>query len=85
MTNLEIQFHVQLIISELHPFQPKLVSFFVILSLFNMYCCPCVVCHYKKCNWPLIGQATVDIIVEIIEGDKLDKGSISLQQKNKIS
>ena len=30
MTNLEIQFYVQLILSELHPFQPKLVSFFVI-------------------------------------------------------
>ena len=35
-----------------------------------------MVCQYKKCNWPLIGQATGDIAEEVIEVDKLDEGSI---------
>ena len=37
----------------------------------------CVVCHYKKCTWPLIGQASRDIVNEVIEVDELDEGSIS--------
>ena len=39
--------------------------------------CVVVVCHYKKCNWPLIGRATRDIVEEVIEVDELDEGSIS--------
>ena len=43
--------------------------------------CVVVVCHYKKCNWPLIGRATRDIVEEVIEEDELDEGS----KKNKMN
>ena len=32
----------------------------------------------EKCNWSLIGQATGDIVKEVIEVDKLNEGSISV-------
>ena len=49
-------------------------SFFNRRSLFNMY---------KKCNWSLIGQATRDIVEEVIKVDELEKGSISTSTAGK--
>ena len=41
----------------------------------------CVVCHYKKCKWCLIGRANRDIVEEVIEVDELDKGNISAEAR----
>ena len=55
----------------------KMLCFFNRRSLFNMYCCPCVVCglsvcHYKKCNRNMIDEV-------VIEVDELDEGNISAE------
>ena len=50
----------------------------LLLLVQHVYCCGVCVCHYKKCNWPLIGRATIDTIEEFIEVDQLDEGSISV-------
>ena len=36
------------------------------------------VCHYKKCDWSLIGRVTRDILKEVIEVDEIDEGSIKI-------